>query len=67
MDKRERMNILELIRLFLELFGLGWLFLILMIAIFGGKVLVEIKNPFTKNMDRITDVTIDHQRNKNPG
>jgi hypothetical protein len=48
------------------LFGLGWLLLFLTIAFLGGRVLVEIKNPFTKNMDSITDITIDHQ-NKNPG
>jgi hypothetical protein len=47
-------------------FGLGWLLLILTVAFLGGRVLVEIKNPITKSMDSITDITINHQ-NKNLG
>lgn len=60
------MNILEFIRLLLELFGLGWLILIIMVAIFGGKVLIKLKNPITKEMEEITNVTIDHKTNKIP-
>jgi hypothetical protein len=57
---------LEIISLILMVFGLGWLLLILTVAFLGGRVIVEIKNPFTKRMDSITDITIDHQI-KDPG
>jgi hypothetical protein len=57
---------LEIISFILMVFGLGWLLLILTIAFLGGRFLIEIKNPFTKSMDSITDITIDHQNKKNP-
>jgi hypothetical protein len=54
-------NILEFIRIFLELFGAGWLLLIILIAIFGGSFLVQLENPFTQKMESITDVSINHE------
>jgi hypothetical protein len=53
--------ILKLVSLLFELFGLSWLLLIVMVAILGGTVVIKIKNPFTKEMESITEVTIDHE------
>jgi hypothetical protein len=60
------MVFMKLLEIILEVFGLGWLILIIMIGILGGKVLIQLKNPITKKLESITDITIEHNE-KNPG
>jgi hypothetical protein len=53
---------MQKLELVLAIFGGGWLFTILLISILGGKVLIQIKNPLTKEIDNITDVTFGSER-----
>lgn len=52
---------LELIGLVLGVFGSLWLLLIIMFSILGGRILIQLKNPITKEFENITDVTINHK------
>ena len=47
--------------MFLEAFGLMWIILIIMIGIFGGEIVIKIKNSCTHNLHTLTDVTINHK------
>ncbi|MBZ9537223.1 hypothetical protein KGR20_24085 [Cytobacillus oceanisediminis] len=53
---------MQKIELLLAIFGGGWIFVILIISILGGRVLIQIKNPLTKEIDNITDVTFNSKR-----
>lgn len=43
----------------LSIFGFGWLLLILFIGLFGGRFLIQLKNPITQEMESITDVILE--------
>ncbi|MCT8976287.1 hypothetical protein N4T77_06730 [Clostridium sp. CX1] len=49
---------MSILKFILEMIGVGWCALVVMIGIWGGGIKVEIKNPFTQKFDTITDVTI---------
>lgn len=53
---------MNLIKLFLEILGLCWIILTIMIEIFGGNIDIKIKNPITKKIDIITNIMIDKKR-----
>ena len=53
---------MTIIKLILEILGLGWAFLFIIIGILGGSVDIKIVNPVTKKFDTLTDITINHNK-----
>jgi hypothetical protein len=50
---------LNILRLSLEILGTGWIVLIAIIGICGGSITVKIRNPITRDIDTVTDITIE--------
>lgn len=55
---------MNILRILLEVFAVLWLLTIVTIGVFGGRILIKVRNPFTKNMDTITDITFDGKTDK---
>lgn len=53
-----------MIQTILSIFGACWIFTVILIAIFGGSVVIKIRNPFSKTIETVTEVSIEHG-NKN--
>lgn len=56
------MNLIKLFLELLELLGLCWIVLTIMIEIFGGSIDIKIKNPMTKKIDTITNIMVDRKK-----
>jgi hypothetical protein len=58
---------MKFISMALEIFGFMWMLFLILFAIFGGRILIQFKNPTTKKLESITDITLHLETNKNPG
>jgi hypothetical protein len=57
---------MKFISMALEIFGFMWMLLLILFAIFGGRILIQFKNPTTKKLERITDITLHLETKKIP-
>ncbi|WP_181444531.1 hypothetical protein [Bacillus sp. 03113] len=58
------MNNLEIILLLFGIYGLGWIILLILLWIFGGRVLIQLRSPITKKLESITDIIINHEKER---